>query len=200
MCKHKTDFYHLQKFPLFFCWGFPGGASVKESVCPCRRHKRPGFHAWVRKIPQMNAWQPTAAFLPGESHEQWSLALQSTGSQRITEHAHVCVCVHICTCWKRKWQPTPVFLPVEFHGQRSLVDYSRWGRKSRTQRSEYWHTHVCIKWLRWKNCWNWAISISITFSSWVEMSYIFRQTLPWKFRWMCIWPHLWQHFFVVLLW
>ena len=35
-------------------WGFPGGASGKESAC--RR-----------------AWQPTPVFLPGESHGQRSL-------------------------------------------------------------------------------------------------------------------------------
>ena len=29
--------------------GLPGGASGKELVCPCRRHKRCGFHPWVRK-------------------------------------------------------------------------------------------------------------------------------------------------------
>ena len=28
--------------------GFPGGASGKEPVCQCRRHKRYGFDPWVR--------------------------------------------------------------------------------------------------------------------------------------------------------
>ena len=32
-------------------WGFPSGASGKESTCKCRRHKRHGFDPWVRKIP-----------------------------------------------------------------------------------------------------------------------------------------------------
>ena len=32
--------------------GFPGGASGKEPICQCRRLKRCGFHAWVRKIPE----------------------------------------------------------------------------------------------------------------------------------------------------
>ena len=31
-------------------WGFPGGAGGKEPACKCRRHKRRGFHPWVRKI------------------------------------------------------------------------------------------------------------------------------------------------------
>ena len=30
--------------------GFPGGASGKEPVCQCRRHKRQGFNPWVEKI------------------------------------------------------------------------------------------------------------------------------------------------------
>ena len=32
-------------------WGFPGGASAKEFVCQCRRHKRLRFNTWVGKIP-----------------------------------------------------------------------------------------------------------------------------------------------------
>ena len=28
---------------------------VKEPLCQCRRHKRPGFHPWVRKIPWRRA-------------------------------------------------------------------------------------------------------------------------------------------------
>ena len=46
---------------------FPGGASGKESACHCRRHKRHQFNHWVRKIPWRRKWQPTPAFLPGES-------------------------------------------------------------------------------------------------------------------------------------
>ena len=58
-------------------WGFPGGASGKEPTCQCRRHRRQGFDPWVRKIPWRRAWQPTPAFLPGESHGQRSLASYS---------------------------------------------------------------------------------------------------------------------------
>ena len=29
----------------------PGGASDKEPACQCRKHRRPGFNSWVRKIP-----------------------------------------------------------------------------------------------------------------------------------------------------
>ena len=52
--------------------GFPGGTSSKEPIY--RRHKRPGFNAWVGKIPWRRTWQPTPVFLPGESHGQRSLA------------------------------------------------------------------------------------------------------------------------------
>ena len=36
-------------------------------------HKRCGFNPWVGKIPWRRAWQPTAVFLPEESHGQRSL-------------------------------------------------------------------------------------------------------------------------------
>ena len=47
--------------------GFPGGASGREPICQCRRHKRPGFGPWVGKIPWRRAWQPPPVFLPGET-------------------------------------------------------------------------------------------------------------------------------------
>ena len=34
----------------------------------------PGFNPWVGEIPWRREWQPTPVFLPGESHEQRSLA------------------------------------------------------------------------------------------------------------------------------
>ena len=48
-------------------WGFPGGTSGKEPACNCRRRKRHGFSAWVRKIPCRRAQQPTPVFLPGKA-------------------------------------------------------------------------------------------------------------------------------------
>ena len=50
--------------------GLPWEFSGKESVCQCRRQ---GFNPWVGKIPWRRKWQPTAVFLPGESHGQRSL-------------------------------------------------------------------------------------------------------------------------------
>ena len=38
---------------------FPGGVSGRESICQCRRLKRLGFGAWVRKIPWRRKWQPS---------------------------------------------------------------------------------------------------------------------------------------------
>ena len=35
---------------------------------------RLGFNPWVGKIPWRRKWQPTLVFLPGEFHEQRSLA------------------------------------------------------------------------------------------------------------------------------
>ena len=56
--------------------GFPGGTSGRETACRCRRLKGHGFDPWVRKIPWRRAWQPTPAFLAGES-------TKSTGSQKV---------------------------------------------------------------------------------------------------------------------
>ena len=41
------------------CILFPGGASVKEPICQCRRCKRPRFDLWVGQMPWRRAWQPT---------------------------------------------------------------------------------------------------------------------------------------------
>ena len=66
----------IQRLP----WWFSG----KESACTVRRHRRPGFNPWVRKIPWKRKWQPTPVFLPGES--PWTEepgGLQPIGSQRV---------------------------------------------------------------------------------------------------------------------
>ena len=42
--------------------------------CQCRRHERLRFDPWVRKLSWRRKWQPTPVFLPGEFHEQRSLA------------------------------------------------------------------------------------------------------------------------------
>ena len=53
--------------------GFPGGASGKEHIFQCKRHKRHGFSPQVGNIPWKREWLPTPVFLSGESHGQRSL-------------------------------------------------------------------------------------------------------------------------------
>ena len=57
--------------------GFPGGASGKEPVCECRRHKRHRFNPWIRKISWKRAQECTPILLPGKSHGQRSLVVYS---------------------------------------------------------------------------------------------------------------------------
>ena len=54
--------------------GLPRCRSGKEYACQCMRHKRRGFHPWVRKISWSRKRQPTPVFLPGKLHGQRSLA------------------------------------------------------------------------------------------------------------------------------
>ena len=61
---------------------FPAGAAGKEPACQCRRHKRCRFNPWVRKLPWRRAWQPTPAFLPGESRGQTRLVGYSPWGHR----------------------------------------------------------------------------------------------------------------------
>ena len=68
--------------------GFPDGASGKELACWCRGDIRDvGSVPGLGRYPWKRACQPTPVFLPGESHEQRSLAgyVQFTGLQRV-EH------------------------------------------------------------------------------------------------------------------
>ena len=137
--------------------GFPCGTSVKKPTCQCRRLKEHGFNPWVQKIPWSRKWQPTAVFLPGESHGQRSLVdyspqgCKESDTAEATQHTHTdmsfpggssgtkptCQCRRWKRCgfdpqvgkisWRRAWQPTPVFLPRESRGQSHRV------KKSQTQ-------------------------------------------------------------------
>ena len=81
-----------QKRPAKILVGLPKWLSGKESACQCRRHERPRFNPWVRKIPWRRKEQPSSVFWPGESHGHRACRrLQSMGSQRVrhnwaTEH------------------------------------------------------------------------------------------------------------------
>ena len=69
--------------------GFPDGSVVKESACQCRRHRRFGFHLWVRKILWRRKGQPASLTLPGESHGPRSLVAIVLRSQtQLSEHTH----------------------------------------------------------------------------------------------------------------
>ena len=73
---------YIQYQYVFFFFFF--GASGKEPICKCRRHKKTGFSPWGGKIPWRRAWQPTPLFLPGESHGQrtsWATVHRITKSQ-----------------------------------------------------------------------------------------------------------------------
>ena len=65
-----------------------GGDSGKEPACQFRRHKRHRLDPWVGKIPWSRKWQPTPAFLPGESHGQRHLLTKSwTQLKQLSMHA-----------------------------------------------------------------------------------------------------------------
>ena len=76
-------------------WGFPGDASGKEPTCQCRRC---GFDSWVGKMPWRKAWQPTAVFLPDESHGQriylWAIVHRVTKSWTQLKRFSMQVCMH----------------------------------------------------------------------------------------------------------
>ena len=69
------------RWPRFDSWcgntnplGFPGGSRGKEPAYQCRRHKRCKVRSLSWEMPWRRKQQPTPIFLPGESHEQRSLA------------------------------------------------------------------------------------------------------------------------------
>jgi len=50
VCERKKRIQNDPKsFGLNF--GLPGWYNGKKSACQCRRHGRPGFDPWVKKIP-----------------------------------------------------------------------------------------------------------------------------------------------------
>ena len=118
----------------YITWGLPGGASNKEPICQCRRHKRYGYDPWVRKIPWRRAWQPTSVFLPGEYHGQRSLVgYKSTGSQRIRcnwsdlAHTHTRYHLYMESKIQQKW--TYLWSRYRFTDieNRLIVTKGKWG-------------------------------------------------------------------------
>ena len=74
---YKLTFVHINSFNSIKSV-LPGGTSGTQPFCQCRRYKRSRF----RQIPWKRAWQPTAVFLPGESHGQRSLVGYSPWSHK----------------------------------------------------------------------------------------------------------------------
>ena len=63
--------------------GLPWWLSGKEFTCQCRKYV---FSPWVGKIPWRREYQPIQVFLPGESHEQRSLADYSPWGHKRVRH------------------------------------------------------------------------------------------------------------------
>ena len=113
----------------------PANAGDTETWVPCLG----------QEDPPDECMQPTPVFLPGESHQQWSLALQSMGSQRITEHAYVSMCMYVLEkevathssilAWRIPWLEEPGRLQSMGSQDSDTTDRLRK------------HTYVCIKWL-----------------------------------------------------
>ena len=110
--------------------GFPGG---KEPTCQCRRHKIPGFHPWVRKIPRRKACQSTPIFLPGESHLDrgawWATVPSVTKSQTQLKW----LSTHMCENW------SVVSSSSRSHGLKPAGFLCLWG----FSRQEYWNWLPC---------------------------------------------------------
>ena len=64
---HKNTHIYVEK------WASQVVLLVKNPPANTGDIKRCGIDSWVRKIPWRKAWQPTAVFLPGESHGQTNL-------------------------------------------------------------------------------------------------------------------------------
>ena len=68
-------------------------AQQKRICLQCKRHRRCGFGPWIGKIPWRSPWQPTLAFLLGESHGLRSMAgyspwgCKESDTTAVTEHA-----------------------------------------------------------------------------------------------------------------
>ena len=63
--------------------GLPWWHSGKESVCQCKRCRRPRFNPWVGKIPWSRKWKSTPASLPGKFHGQRSLVGYTCGHKEL---------------------------------------------------------------------------------------------------------------------
>ena len=91
------------------------------------------------RFPWRRAWQPTAVFLPGESHEKKRLAGYSpwghkeSDTTKMMEHTHGQLSsnnlpgLHTSD-WSSIWNDSPAFLPLRFLGGNSVPDSQRCSR------------------------------------------------------------------------
>ena len=100
------------------------------------------LHIWRRK------WQPTPAFLPGESQGQGSLVGSRLWGRTESETTEVTLAAAaaITHYRRRQWHLTPVLLPGKSHGWRSLVGYSPWGHEE-SDMTERLHFHFSLSWI-----------------------------------------------------
>ena len=103
-----------------YLWGFPGD-SVGRLCLQCRQCKRRRFDPWAKKIPWKKAWQPTPAFLPGESHGQRSLAGYVPWGRRVRHDGSNWKCTHSQCIYVRSNlpiippPPSPSLWPMSSH-------------------------------------------------------------------------------------
>ena len=76
-------------------------ALVAKNPCQRKRHKRLRFNPLVGKIPWRRAWQPTPVFLPGEFHEQRSLAGYNPWSHKESDTTKQLTLSLIQTLWRK---------------------------------------------------------------------------------------------------
>ena len=67
----------------------------------CLQCRRPGFNPCVGKIPRRREWQPTSAFLPGESHGQRRRVGYSLWCHKESEMTEQLT--HIWMMLRKKW-------------------------------------------------------------------------------------------------
>ena len=127
LLKFKMTLLLWGQFDLHFM--FSWASLVAQLVKDHLQCRRPGFKPWVRKIPWIRKWQPTPVFLPGESHEQRSLAGCSPWGHKeldMTKHTHT----HTHTLnllpvsdsvWPHRWQPTRLPRPWDSPGKNTRV-------------------------------------------------------------------------------
>ena len=96
-------------------WGFPDGASGKESSCQCRRCKRCWFNPWAGKIPWSRKWQPLQYSCLEHPMPRGAWGLQSTGSQRVKKQLSDRAHIVDLQCWVSFWCTAKWFIFIHMH-------------------------------------------------------------------------------------